>query len=375
MPNPDLVTGPDWTTALGSIAIGLTRGVGEGAEIIQRDRAQKMQQQRDAAEQAFRDRQMEREKARWDAEQAYRGRQEHIADVDRQGEALATLYQGNLPDTVPMENSGLPGVPEIPLNQYYSPEVISAAQRHVPKIRQIAVGLQEQKARGRNLEENTASQKALREMSEAEKAANISKTQETTAEKYLSGLGKNLFGRWPDEKTMEAGLHAEVAAGRLPAEEAGMARKAWYTEKVNQDNLRIQHPEKPVRSDLKTVPLGSSLYDPETGQWITPPDSSAPQDVPGAYGTPQSATAPRRSVSTVPEKDVPVSEVYGGNPPTPAEQPSAPKTLPTTALDGLDPKVRTLVLSALNGNMVAKATLHRQYPGVLEQVIAKRKRN
>lgn len=119
MPNPDMVTGPDWTTLLGSVALGLTKGVGEGAEILQRDKAQKMQQQRDAVEQAYRDRQAERAEQHWSADQAFRGDQTKIAQADREGAAWVEKLEGDLTG----------------IDDNVSPEVADAARRHMRQWR------------------------------------------------------------------------------------------------------------------------------------------------------------------------------------------------------------------------------------------------
>lgn len=119
MPNPDLVTGPDWTTALGAIALGLTKGVGEGAEIIQRDRAQKMQAQRDAVEQAYRDRQADLAERHWSADQAYRGEQIHLAKTEKEGAAWVEKLGGDLTG----------------IDENVSPEVADAARRALPAWR------------------------------------------------------------------------------------------------------------------------------------------------------------------------------------------------------------------------------------------------
>jgi hypothetical protein len=176
MPNPDMVTGPDWTTLLGSVALGLTKGVGEGAEILQRDKAQKMQQQRDAAEQAYRDRQLEAEKTRWDADAAYRN--EHFKFEQGQAQNQAGLAQKRFAFDVGQAQN------QMELSAYN-------AGLHGQKTQ---ADIAAQQATARWHDQNAAS---LEEQRKAQAAA----LQETTRIKKLTERGATLHGQGGDRDT------------------------------------------------------------------------------------------------------------------------------------------------------------------------------
>lgn len=122
MPNPDLVTGPDWTQLLGAVAVGLTKGVGEGAEIIQRDRAQRAAEQNAAKEQAFRDRQMEFEQTRWKT-----AREEDKKKT--KGLSIASMYNGLIPYMVDDGKGN-----QVPIAQVYGAEEVEHARAAAPGI-------------------------------------------------------------------------------------------------------------------------------------------------------------------------------------------------------------------------------------------------
>lgn len=314
MPDPSLVTGPDWTTALGAIALGLTKGVGEGAELIQRDRAQRMAEQNAAKEQAFRDRQADLAEKHFNADEAYRGEQSRLAKVEREGEALAALYQGNLPDTVPMENSGLPGMPEIPLDQRYSPEVIAAARRHVPKIRETAVKLQ-------NTKEQTAAMSAQRNAAVAASNELTEDRQHSRISAEMLNTGRRWVEQIPDEQTMMSFIQDQVSGGSLAPAEAATLKRAWYLAKDERTRLGIAHPTKGSKTSgtVDTLPeYGEESFDPRkvmvdsegiihsyTGRPIgrTTPQPP-PSEAAAAYSGAQQPAGPKMSPSTVPQQDV-----------------------------------------------------------------------
>jgi len=391
------VTGPDWTTLLGSVALGLTKGVGEGAEMLQRDKAQKMQQQRDAAEQAFRDRKMEREQTRWDADQAYRGRQENIASSDRQGRAWAEQLGGDLTG----------------IDDNVAPDVADAARAYLPdwRAKQADLALKKQHAGyysgqidARLTETNERTKRALlsayaqmykkdpagaRAFAEANglDTSGVSGDGLVDAESYADEFQPPWAGNpdyWmnPETNTLEprTPLRSKIAdpRGVPPTVTPNNNDPKDWTFHVSGDRVIRTSKKLGKAENVDADPSPSMLNAKEEEKLERDWRAGEAQRKAADYNYTELGWPGVEEANRI-NKARGVVDAYGAGPSSqvhlPADQPPAPKTLPTTALDGMDPKVRTLVLSALAGDPVANATLRRQYPGVLQQVIAKRKGN
>lgn len=357
MPNPDLVTGPDWTQLLGSVAVGLTKGVGEGAEIIRQDRAQKMQQQRDAAEQAYRDRHLEAEKARWDADAAYRNDRFKFEKGQAQNQMELNAY-----------------------NAYTN------AETHAGQ-------LAETKERTKNIALNTQSL-----VDQRDEALRIKKLTERGATLHGQGGDRDTFIQRKTDELMNAyGISPE---DMVASDEA----RQFINAKIQSDLEAFDYYTGTVKGvpdkDASSTDKGSKRgYDPNNVmveedfddavgvnknliktmnaadkenpyRWTdTKTGASGPRKLRSQMedtlnGTNlQRPSAPRNSISTVPP---PV-------PPQAMGEERPPKTLPVDALAGLDQPTQKLVLRASAGDTVAYADLKRNRPGLVEQIMQKRK--
>jgi hypothetical protein len=332
------VTGPDWTTALGAVALGLTKGVGEGAELIQRDRAQRMAEQNAAKEQAFRDRQL-------DLEMAYRG------------------------DRLAWEKE--------------------QAQKNIDAQNQRALWATYARLAAKNpaLAATFANENGL-PVSESDAAGGA--PLRATADPMSAYSGAPVA-----TGVDESGNAIEDVSDSPPTE---MPPPDWYGDPKTKykPNIPIEGVDATAEIDpyggvysgnvLKgyTDPYAPGFYDRQKQAWDARETMAASADMnykprPYPYPAPEKVVTKTKSPWEDGYTDPPAQQPQVRQQPTPQTPPQAamderqPKTLPIDALAGLDQPTQKLVLSALAGNAAAYADLKRNRPGLVEHIMQKRK--
>jgi hypothetical protein len=338
MPNPDMVTGPDWTTLLGSVALGLTKGVGEGAEIIQRDRAQRMAEQNAAKEQAFRDRQLDLEMAyrkdrlAWEKEQAQK-------NIDAQNQRALWATYARLAAKNPALAATFANENGLPVSESDAaggaPLRATADTMSAYSGAPVATGVDDSGNAIENVSDSPPTELAPPDWYDNPKTKykpNIPiEGVEATAEidPYGGVYSGNVLKGYTDP----------YAPGFYDRQKQAWDAKETKTASSNLDYSPRQYPyQKPERIVTKTKSPWEDGYNEPPAQQPQVRQQPTPQ-------TPQQGT--------------------GGDRP--------PKTLPIDALAGLDQPTQKLVLRAAAGDAVAYADLKRNRPGLVEQIMQKRK--